>query len=128
MARGLDRNARAAGVSAALSHPDSEAATSAPADPSRSSAADSPATSSPGARTSVAQASKSSFSVIHRIMHNHTRGGRAPIRWDRAVLRILEQLVDANDALGFHDKAVADLFKGLEHHERTGALVRQTHV
>src|SRR5882672_6472404 len=79
MAGGLDRNARASGDIAALSQPASEAETTAPADPSRSSAADNPATPSPGVRTSVAQASKSSCSVIQRIMHNGRHGaGRRP--------------------------------------------------
>src|SRR5260370_31558035 len=50
------------------------------------------------------------------------------MRRDRAVLRILDEVLHANDVLRFHDEAVAYLVEGLEHHERAGALVRQTHI
>src|ERR1700692_4659338 len=49
-------------------------------------------------------------------------------RHHRVLLGILYPISDTNDVLCFHDETIADLIESLEHHERTGALIRQLHV
>src|ERR1019366_4488520 len=109
--------------------------------PRLSSAADNVATSSPGARPSVAQASRSSLSNIDAIVDEDRYARRMRIcrqyrdlpphrqcKYGGPALRILDPVGYMNDVLGFHDEAVAHAIEGFEHHKRAGPFVRQLHV
>ena len=46
----------------------------------------------------------------------------------RGASGVLDSIADANEVGGFHDQTVAHVVEGLEHHERSAALIRQAHA